>query len=192
MAEATSSSSSSNNAPAGATGSGVQESSQLVAVTAENFGGPPHLFYLCSVRDETFVRVNDELLYLDASNQLVALPEQQHPTAQQQHPSQPVEDIIHQAEVILPTIGSNGAELSGDGSGDGGANVTLADGSGAAAVVSDGTQQSFLLNTQDGQHIILDQQSLMALAAGGDTSHIITADGQQIVLQAQFSKSSIP
>uniref|UniRef100_A0A182YGA3 PWWP domain-containing protein n=1 Tax=Anopheles stephensi TaxID=30069 RepID=A0A182YGA3_ANOST len=185
MAEATSSS---GGPAAPATGgSGVQESSQLVAVTAENFGGPPHLFYLCSVRDETFVRVNDELLYLDASNQLVALPEQQHPAAQQQQqqqqgqtPAQPVEDIIHQAEVILPTIGTNGAELPGDGSVDGGAN--LADGSGAS-VVSDGAQQSFLLNTQDGQHIILDQQSLMALAAGGDTSHIITADGQQIVLQ---------
>ncbi|XP_050067870.1 mucin-17 [Anopheles maculipalpis] len=190
LVEATSSSGSSAPtaaAAAAAAGSGVQESSQLVAVTAENFGGPPHLFYLCSVRDETFVRVNDELLYLDASNQLVALPEQQHPTSQQQqqqgqHPTQPVEDIIHQAEVILPTIGSNGAELAGDGSGEGGANVTLADGS-SASVVNDGTQQSFLLNTQDGQHIILDQQSLMALAAGGDTSHIITADGQQIVLQ---------
>uniref|UniRef100_A0A182LV53 PWWP domain-containing protein n=1 Tax=Anopheles culicifacies TaxID=139723 RepID=A0A182LV53_9DIPT len=184
MAEASSSS-----GPATATGSGMQESSQLVAVTAENFGGPPNLFYLCSVRDETFVRVNDELLYLDASNQLVALPEQhqQHPSQQQgQHHSQQVagaltEDIIHQAEVILPTIGNNGADLSGDGTGEVGANAALADASGA--VVNDGTQQSFLLNTQDGQHIILDQQSLMALAAGGDTSHIITADGQQIVLQ---------
>uniref|UniRef100_A0A182RXI9 PWWP domain-containing protein n=1 Tax=Anopheles funestus TaxID=62324 RepID=A0A182RXI9_ANOFN len=181
---------SSSSGPSTATGSGgVQESSQLVAVTAENFGGPPHLFYLCSVRDETFVRVNDELLYLDASNQLVALPEQhqQHPSQQQgQHQSQQVagtlnEDIIHQAEVILPTIGSNGADLSGDGSGEVGGNAAIVDATGAA--VNDGTQQSFLLNTQDGQHIILDQQSLMALAAGGDASHIITADGQQIVLQ---------
>uniref|UniRef100_A0A182VR41 PWWP domain-containing protein n=1 Tax=Anopheles minimus TaxID=112268 RepID=A0A182VR41_9DIPT len=183
MAEASSSS-----GPSTAAGSGVQESSQLVAVTAENFGGPANLFYLCSVRDETFVRVNDELLYLDPSNQLVPLPEQhqQHPSQQQGSPhpaSQQVagtlaEDIIHQAEVILPTIGNNGADLSGDGNGEVGANADA-----TGAVVSDGTQQSFLLNTQDGQHIILDQQSLMALAAGGDTSHIITADGQQIVLQ---------
>ncbi|XP_053658734.1 uncharacterized protein LOC128707802 [Anopheles marshallii] len=182
--------SSSSGPSATATGGGVQDSSQLVAVTAENFGGPPHLFYLCSVRDETFVRVNDELLYLDASNQLVALPEQhqQHPSQQQgpQHSQQVAgalaEDIIQQAEVILPAIGSNGADMSGDGTGEVVGNAAIADATGAS-VVSDGTQQSFLLNTQDGQHIILDQQSLMALAAGGDTSHIITADGQQIVLQ---------
>ncbi|XP_052902272.1 mucin-17-like [Anopheles moucheti] len=182
--------SSSSGSSTAATSGGVQDSSQLVAVTAENFGGPPNLFYLCSVRDETFVRVNDELLYLDPSNQLVALPEQhqQHPSQQQgPHHSQQVagalaEDIIHQAEVILPTIGSNGADLSGDGTGEVVGNAAITDATGAA-VVNDGPQQSFLLNTQDGQHIILDQQSLMALAAGGDTSHIITADGQQIVLQ---------
>uniref|UniRef100_A0A182NFM1 PWWP domain-containing protein n=1 Tax=Anopheles dirus TaxID=7168 RepID=A0A182NFM1_9DIPT len=171
-------------------GAGVQESSQLIAVPAENFGGPANLFYLCSVRDESLVPVNNELLYLDASNQLVALPEQhqQHPSQQQQHQQhhhqqqaqqqhQAAEDIIHQAEVILPggvTV-SNGSDVSVEADGDGS----------GGAVVTDGSQQSFLLNTQDGQHIILDQQSLMALAAagGGDAPHIITADGQQIVLQ---------
>uniref|UniRef100_A0A182PH26 PWWP domain-containing protein n=1 Tax=Anopheles epiroticus TaxID=199890 RepID=A0A182PH26_9DIPT len=170
-----------------ANAAGVQESSQLIAVPAENFGGPPHLFYLCSVRDESLVPVNNELLYLDSSNQLVALPEQhqQHPSQQQggQHQSQQVagalaEDIINQAEVILPSgVAGNGAELGGDGTGESGATDAT------GAVVSDGTQEGFVFNTQDGQHIIFDQQSLMALAAEGETPHLITADGQQILLQ---------
>ena len=55
--------------------SSVQDSSQLIAVPAENFGGPANLFYLCSVVDDAYVPLNNKLLYLDASNQLVALPE---------------------------------------------------------------------------------------------------------------------
>ncbi|XP_052863353.1 msx2-interacting protein [Anopheles cruzii] len=173
---------------AASTAAGEQES-QYIAVNAEHFGGPPNLFYLCSVRDEGLVPVNNELLYLDASNQLVAL------AAGQQHSGSgpTAEDIINQAEVIIPT-GGNGADLptvalasaTGD-AGTAGVNVVAAGGSDVGAVVetgsTDGTQQSFLLNTQDGQQIILDQQSLMALAAGGDTPHLLTADGQQILLQ---------
>ncbi|XP_021705088.1 titin isoform X2 [Aedes aegypti] len=147
-------------AEASESGSNVQESSQLIAVPAENFGGPSNLFYLCSVREEGFVPVNNELLYLDSSNQLVALPE-----------NASVEDIVNQAEVLeIPTGGDQ-------------ATVVTA----TAAVDAEGGievgQQNILLNTQDGQQIILDQQSLMALAAGGDTSQLLTPDGQQILLQ---------
>lgn len=137
--------------------SNVQESSQLIAVPAENFGGPANLFYLCSVREEGFVPVNNELLYLDSSNQLVALPEQAS-----------VEDI-EQAEVLEIPAGSEQATV-----------VTATAGDIENADVG---QQNILLNTQDGQQIILDQQSLMALAAGGDTSQLLTPDGQQILLQ---------
>lgn len=45
------------------------------------------------------------------------------------------------------------------------------------------TAQSFIINTGDGQQIILDQQSLTMLAAG-EMPQLITADGQQIILQA--------
>ncbi|XP_065077573.1 mucin-2-like isoform X2 [Ochlerotatus camptorhynchus] len=141
-------------------GSNVQESSQLIAVPAENFGGPSNLFYLCSVREEGFVPVNNELLYLDSSNQLVALPE---------HAS--VEDIVNQAEVLEIPAGSEQATVVT-------ATATV-DGEGSI----EAGQQNILLNTQDGQQIILDQQSLMALAAGGDTSQLLTPDGQQILLQ---------
>lgn len=142
------------------TGSNVQESSQLIAVPAENFGGPANLFYLCSVREEGFVPVNNELLYLDSSNQLVALPEQAS-----------VEDLVNQAEVLEISTGSDQAT------------VVTATASGDIEGVGEPGQQNILLNTQDGQQIILDQQSLMALAAGGDTSHLLTPDGQQILLQ---------
>lgn len=147
-------------AEANESSSNVQESSQLIAVPAENFGGPANLFYLCSVREEGFVPVNNELLYLDSSNQLVALPEQAS-----------VEDIVQQAaaagqEVLeIPGVAGDHAAVDVEGSVEAG-------------------QQNILLNTQDGQQIILDQQSLMALAAAGaDTSQLLTPDGQQIVLQ---------
>lgn len=50
----------------------------------------------------------------------------------------------------------------------------------------EGTDESptFLLNTPDGQQILLNQQAIFALAAaGGDIPQFITADGQQIELQ---------
>ncbi|XP_055612915.1 titin isoform X2 [Uranotaenia lowii] len=142
--------------------SNVQESSQLIAVPAENFGGPANLFYLCSVRDEGFVPVNNELLYLDASNQLVALPE-----------NASLEEIASQQAAAAGVL-----EIPVDATGNASEHhVAEIDGS------LDAGQQNIILNTQDGQQIILDQQSLMALAAGGDTSQLLTPDGQQILLQ---------
>ncbi|XP_050089198.1 serine-rich adhesin for platelets-like isoform X2 [Anopheles aquasalis] len=179
-----------------------QETHEYMAVPAESFGGPPSLFYLCSMREERLVPVDNQLLYLDASNQLVAL------TAGHQHDStgtvvtggHTAEDIINQAEVIIPAGATNAAlasagivevagtavevaeeedeegAMSGEGGGGGGVVVETGPADG-------GAQQSFLINTQDGQQILLDQQSLMALAASGETSHLVTADGQQILLQ---------
>ncbi|XP_035782377.1 serine-rich adhesin for platelets-like isoform X2 [Anopheles albimanus] len=177
-----------------------QETHEYMAVPAESFGGPPSLFYLCSMREERLVPVDNQLLYLDASNQLVAL------TAGHQHDSSgtivtgghTAEDIINQAEVIIPAGATNAAlasagivEVAGTAvevaddedeggamSGEGGGGVVVEAGS-----ADGGAQQSFLINTQDGQQIILDQQSLMALAASGETPHLVTADGQQILLQ---------
>lgn len=42
---------------------------------------------------------------------------------------------------------------------------------------------TFLLNTADGQQIVLDQQGILDLASSGESPEFITADGQQIVLQ---------
>lgn len=42
---------------------------------------------------------------------------------------------------------------------------------------------TFLLNTADGQQIVLDQQGILDLAASGQSPEFITADGQQIILQ---------
>uniref|UniRef100_A0A2M4A201 Putative platelet binding protein gspb n=1 Tax=Anopheles triannulatus TaxID=58253 RepID=A0A2M4A201_9DIPT len=177
-----------------------QETHEYMAVPAESFGGPPSLFYLCSMREERLVPVDNQLLYLDASNQLVALtPGHQHDgTGTVVTGGHSAEDIINHAEVIIPAGATNAAlasagivEVAGTAvevaeeedeagamSGEGGSGVVVETGSADGA-----TQQSFLINTQDGQQIILDQQSLMALAAGGDTPHLVTADGQQILLQ---------
>lgn len=121
------------------------QNSQILAVPAENFGGPSNAFYLCSVgEDGSFTPMNNEALYLDASNQLVPMmPETQDKA-------------------------------------DGGQEETTTDEN------PDGTSdvggQSIILNTGDGQQIILDQQSLLAMAVSGDVSQLFTQDGQQLIL----------
>lgn len=117
------------------------QNTQLLAVPAENFGGPSNAFYLCSVNEDgSFTPVNNEALYLDASNQLVPMmPETQ--------------------EKEETTGGEDNADASNEVGG-----------------------QSIILNTGDGQQIILDQQSLLAMAVSGDVSQLFTQDGQQLIL----------
>lgn len=53
--------------------------------------------------------------------------------------------------------------------------------------MQDSQYSTYIINTNDGQQIILDQQSLMALAAsGGDTPQFMMPDGQQIMLSHEL------
>lgn len=121
----------------------LQDQGQILAVPAESFGGPSNAFYLCTAgEDNNLTPINNEALYLDASNQLV--------------PVAPAGDDKEQIEV---------------------------EGAGGSAAATEVSNQSIILNTGDGQQIILDQQALMALASqGGDMPQIITQDGQQLIL----------
>uniref|UniRef100_A0A336LHP3 CSON001313 protein n=1 Tax=Culicoides sonorensis TaxID=179676 RepID=A0A336LHP3_CULSO len=115
------------------------QNSQILAVPAENFDGPANAFYLCSVNEDgSFTPMNNEALYLDASNQLVPM---------------------------LPEVQEKNVEINAD-----------------ELVNNEVTGQSIILNTGDGQQIILDQQSLLAMAASGDVSQLFTQDGQQLIL----------
>lgn len=121
------------------------QNTQILAVPAENFGGPANAFYLCSVgEDGSFTPMNNEALYLDASNQLVPMmPDSQDKSDAGQ------EDAT----------GEENSDVSNEVGG-----------------------QSIILNTGDGQQIILDQQSLLAMAVSGDVSQLFTQDGQQLIL----------
>ncbi|XP_063697262.1 uncharacterized protein LOC134828185 [Culicoides brevitarsis] len=118
------------------------QNSQILAVSAENFGGPSNAFYLCSVGDDgSFTPMNNEALYLDSSNQLVPMvPETQ--------------DKIEADQQNAISDEANDNDVSG---------------------------QSIIFNTGDGQQIILDQQSLLAMAVSGDVSQLFTQDGQQLI-----------
>lgn len=121
------------------------QNTQILAVPAENFGGPANAFYLCSVgEDGTFTPMNNEALYLDASNQLVPM----------------MPDTQDKSE-------AGQDDTSGEDNPDGASEVG---------------GQSIILNTGDGQQIILDQQSLLAMAVSGDVSQLFTQDGQQLIL----------
>lgn len=120
------------------------QSSQILAVPAENFGGPANAFYLCSVGDDgSFTPMNNEALYLDASNQLVPL----LPETQERSEADQEDSTTEDAPDATSEVGS----------------------------------QSIILNTADGQQIILDQQSLLAMAVSGDVSQLFTQDGQQLI-----------
>lgn len=121
---------------------------QISAVPAEIFGGPANAFYLCTAGDDgNLTPINNEALYLDASNQLV-----------------PVAPEVVDKET-----------------------VTTVENADNVVVVSESSQletpsESIILSTGDGQQIVLDQQTLLALANSGEAPQIMTPDGQQIIL----------
>lgn len=106
---------------------------QLMAISAETFGGPPNAYYLCTQGNDDFIPINDEPLYLDPNNQLVPI-----------------------------------------------ANTVIVSDSNQSQ--SEASTQSIILSTGDGQQIMLDQQTLLAIINSGDTPQIMTPDGQQITL----------
>lgn len=140
--------------------SAIQEAAQILAVPADNFGGPVNSFYLCQVCDDGNLQpIDSQPLYLDSTNQLVPLsqnPDIDTTTNVFQHQLNEENNVVHIDSLTQPQ------QHTGN--------------------------DSIIINTGDGQQIILDQQSLLALAGssagtGGEMPQFITADGQQIVLQ---------
>lgn len=130
----------------------MQDQAQILAVPAENFGGPTNAFYLCSVgEDGNLTPINNEALYLDASNQLVPV----------------MPEAADKVEVTPEELAQAGI-------------IPLNEESSESTV--DVPNQGIILNTGDGQQIILDQQSILAMAATGEVPQLITQDGQPLIL----------
>lgn len=141
--------------------SNIQDS-QLLAIPGESFGGPANSFFLCTLDNGTFIPIDNQPLYLDASNQLVPQPP----------------DII----TISREIGSD-IEQGRDAILEVQDNEQIMDESDQASADGiDGCETKYVLNTGNGQQILLDQQSLLAIAAG-DIPRLVTPEGQELIFQ---------
>ncbi|XP_055676587.1 titin homolog isoform X2 [Lutzomyia longipalpis] len=138
--------------------SNIQDS-QLLAIPGESFGGPANSFFLCTLENGTFTPIDNQPLYLDASNQLVP----------------------HPPEASAAGGGESDAEQQGQD-----AIVELQESDQIVVesdvVSSDGAETKYVLSTGNGQQILLDQQSLLAIAAG-DMQRLVTPEGQELILQ---------
>ncbi|GAB0090518.1 hypothetical protein DMENIID0001_052540 [Sergentomyia squamirostris] len=143
--------------------SNIQDS-QLLAIPGESFGGPTNSFFLCTLENGTFTPIDNQPLYLDASNQLVP------------HPP----DIFSSA-----TVGAVGDAVQ-----QGLDTTTVLELQENDQVVVEGEQvdagengdTKYVLSTGNGQQILLDQQSLLAIAAG-DLPRLMTPEGQELILE---------
>ncbi|XP_059621591.1 nascent polypeptide-associated complex subunit alpha, muscle-specific form-like [Phlebotomus argentipes] len=136
--------------------SNIQDS-QLLAIPGESFGGPANSFFLCTLDNGTFTPIDNQPLYLDASNQLVPQPPETAATSGESDAEQQGHDAI----IEMPE--SEQVVVEGD------------------QVAADGDAK-YVLNTGSGQQILLDQQSLLAIAAG-DVPRLVTPEGQELILQ---------
>lgn len=136
------------------------QDNQLLAIPAENFDGPPGAFYLCTAENNTYYPIDRQPLYLDDNNQLIPAPSE--PTN--------VTAVAHEA------IQSGASQTAAD---YGIAEEQIVNNLGQ---LDDPSNPTYLINTGDGQQILLDQQSLLQLTQG-EMPQLITADGQQIILQ---------
>lgn len=139
---------------------------QILAIPAETFDGPANSFYLCTVDDGNFIPIDNQPLYLDASNQLVPTP----PTMQtvvvmegdvEEIEAEEEELIAEEDEEALPQIVIGPDEQV----------VDLTD-----------TEQKYILTTGTGQQILLDLQSLLTIASGGEAPRLV-CDGQEMVIE---------
>uniref|UniRef100_A0A1B0EY46 C2H2-type domain-containing protein n=1 Tax=Phlebotomus papatasi TaxID=29031 RepID=A0A1B0EY46_PHLPP len=142
--------------------SNIQDS-QLLAIPGESFGGPANSFFLCTLDNGTFIPIDNQPLYLDASNQLVPQPPDIITTTSREIGS----DIELGHDAILEVQDNEQIMVESD---QGSADGTV------------GCETKYVLNTGNGQQILLDQQSLLAIAAG-DIPRLVTPEGQELIFQ---------
>lgn len=135
------------------------QDNQLLAIPGETFGGPPSSFFLCTVDDGNFVPIDNQPLYLDESNQLV--PRAQTPLIIIESDEKPlIEEEEDEEETVQIIIGPDEH---------------------AHVVDLSNEDQKYLLNAGNGRQILLDQQSLLAIATGSEVPRFITAEGQEVI-----------
>ncbi|KAJ6630913.1 hypothetical protein Bhyg_15883, partial [Pseudolycoriella hygida] len=130
------------------------------------FGGPPGSYFLCKLNEMgVYIPIDHQPLYLDVTDNTNLL----KPNAPDEVVSEMKTEIPQQSPVLFGL--NNEAERVVA------ANQTvLAD--------PDANNPKYLINISDGQQLLVDQQSLMALANGEEFPQFVTPDGQQIILQS--------
>lgn len=146
------------------------QDNQLLAIPAENFDGPAGAFYLCTAENNTYFPIDRQPLYLDEKNQLVPMPGATGPM----NVAAVQEDIIDDSAVHA----SNAAAAIEYAAQAASSQITT-----NLSNLDDSQNLTYLINTGDGQQILLDQQSMLQLTANGELPQFITADGQQLILQ---------
>lgn len=157
------------------------QDNQLLAIPADNFDGPPGSFYLCTAENNTYFPIDRQPLYLDDKNQLVPMPGATGPMNVAMN-----EDIVDDSAAQVTVGSTQESEYASS------ANVSVATTVAVAQEqittnlpnMEDPSNLTYLINTGDGQQILLDQQSMLQLTAGGEMPQLITADGQQLILHA--------
>lgn len=137
---------------------------QILAIPAETFDGPVGSFYLCTVDDGNFIPIDNQPLYLDASNQLVPTPPTLSTVVVMDGDVEEIETeelITEGDEEVLPQIVIGPDEHV----------VDLTD-----------TEAKYILNTGTGQQILLDLQSLLTIASGGEAPRLV-CDGHEMVIE---------
>jgi hypothetical protein len=153
----------------------IMPDTQIAAIPAENFGGPPNAFYLCSVSEDGNLKpMKDKIYILDGvTSRLIAVDsdvEEEVITV----PNDQVESetTIHDDDII---------EIPEEGVGE------LADDNEEPMMASGDTENPNILINIGDQQIVMDQQTLLTLAAGGDISgampQLMNTDGQPLLLQ---------
>lgn len=146
------------------------QDNQLLAIPAENFDGPAGAFYLCTAENNTYFPIDKQPLYLDEKNQLVPMPGATGPM----NVAAVHEDIIDDGAGHASSAAAAAIEYAQAASSQITSNL---------ANLDESQNLTYLINTGDGQQILLDQQSMLQLTANGELPQFITADGQQLILQ---------
>ena len=129
----------------------VQDSTQILALPADNFGGPINSYYLCTMGEDGMAPINNILYsYMEETKQLVPFEE---PPESGSVPDSSDEGIGDETEVTTTDIAILPPQIA---------------------------PTNIVIDTPDGQNIMLDQQMLLTLVSQGETSQILTSDGQPI------------
>lgn len=140
---------------------------QILAIPGETFGGPANSFYLCTVDDGNFIPIDNQPLYLDASNQLVPTP----PTMQTVVVMEGDVDEEIETEELITEEDDEGEVMP-----------QIVIGPDEQVVDLTDTEQKYILTTGTGQQILLDLQSLLTIASGGEAPRLV-CDGQEMVIE---------
>lgn len=119
--------------------------------------------------DGNFIPIDNQPLYLDASNQLVPTPQTNDLGGEEVIVMGDDEEMeeIETEELVTEDVGVTQILIGPDEQ-----VVDLTD-----------TDQKYILTTGNGQQILLDLQSLLTIASGGEAPRLVLPDGQEMVIE---------